>query len=396
MSLINLINSFTAIQEKLSLDSLRLTVENFWLQIRETGLGLTEIDNLLIIIILVRLLVLIIRYNIFTAFLITGIGVIAGYLWYSTFISTLFVYENALYKNSLTFKLGVDANQIRRIMQAKVMNSSYQIRLTNPVGICIYALGTGSIYEGHRIDPISMFMANIPESFPKYDWIEGTYYLFYRKIIPITTRAILDFIDAFTSYAVYTVITRVNKRYCPYLIRWHWTLIIILKFFEPYITYLIYRINDYSYNILYPQILKSKEYGITLTQPAFEMQLLDYICFTIIIIHLSFLLFAMLHAVCGQYFYIPFFTENVELHIGERNKMDKYSGGYTAWQDGKESPTTGFIPKLWYGWFGRGTNNDTDLIPTIIRSITNLFKPIFKLILLPFIGIWKVIKENFD
>jgi Uncharacterised protein family len=238
-----------------SLDTLRLIIEGYWEKIRDTGLGLSEIDNLIVLIILIRLIILIIRYNIFTGFVITGIGIIAGYLWYSTFISTLFVYENALYKNALTFRLGVDANQIRRMLQAKVMSSSYQIRLTNPVGIMIYALGTGSVYEGHRIDPISMFMSNIPEGFPKKDWIEGTYYLLYRKIIPVTMRAILDFIDAFTSYAVYTIITRVNKRYCPYLIRWHWTLLIILKFFEPFITYLIYRINDYSYNIVYPQIL---------------------------------------------------------------------------------------------------------------------------------------------
>jgi hypothetical protein len=312
--------------------------------------------------------------------------VLAGYLWYSTFISTLFVYENALYKNALTFRLGVDANQIRRMLQAKVMSSSYQIRLTNPVGIAIYAIGTGSVYEGHRIDPISMFMSSIPEGFPKKDWIEGTYYLFYRKIIPVTMRAILDFIDAFTSYAVYTIITRVNKRYCPYLIRWHWTLLIILKFFEPFITYLIYRINDYSYNIVYPEILKAKEYGITLSQQVFEMQLLNYICFTIIIIHLSFLLFAMLHALCGQYFYIPFFTENVELHIGERNKLDKYSGGYTAWQDEKTLSNGQFKLKLWYGWFGRGTNNEGDIIPTIIRYIK-------KLISMPFVSIWKLFKN---
>jgi hypothetical protein len=51
----------------------------------------------------------------------------------------------------------------------------------------------------------------------------------------------------------------------------------------------------------------------------------------------------MLHALCGQYFYIPFFTENVELHIGERNKLDKYSGGYTAWQDEKLNSNGKFI-----------------------------------------------------
>lgn len=370
-----------------SLDTLRLIIEGYWERIRETGLGLSEIDDLIVLIIVIRLIILTIRYNIFTGFVITAISVIAGYLWYSTFISTLFVYENALYKNSLTFRLGVDANQIRRILQAKVFSSTYQIRLTNPVGIFLYAIGTGSVYEGHRIDPISMIRAQIPQEFPKHDWIEGTYYLFYRKIIPLTTRAILDFIDAFTAYAVYTIVTRVNKRYCPYLIRWHWTLLIILKFFEPYITYLIYRINDYSYNIVYPQILKAKEYGITLSQPVFEMQLLNYICFTIIICHLSFLLFAMLHALCGQYFYIPFFTENVELHIGERNKLDKYSGGYTAWQDEKRQSNGKFIPKLWYGWFGRGTNNESDLIPTILRYLK-------KLIFSPFVTVWKFIKNT--
>ena len=355
-----------------SLENFRLLLENYWEKIRDNGLGLSEIDDLIVLIIVLRLIILIIRYNVSTSLIITSISIIAGYLWYSTFVSTLFVYENALYKNSLTFRLALDTNQIRRILQAKIVNSSYQIRLTNPFGICMYALGAGSIYEGHRIDPISMVMANIPEEFPKYDWIEGTYYLFYRKIIPVTTRAILDFTDAFTTYAVYTIITRVNKRYCPYLIRWHWTLLIILKFFEPFITYLIYRINDYSYNIVYPKIVKAKELGLSLSQMNFEMQFLNYVCFTIIILHLAFLLFAMLHGLCGQYFYIPFFTENVELHIGERDKLDRYSGGYTAWQDEKTSSNTKFRLKLWYGWFGRGTNTQNGLLAKIFKYLKKL------------------------
>ena len=358
--------------DNFSLETLRLVLENYWANVRDNGLGLSEIDNLLVLIIVIRLIILIIRYNVSTSLIITSISIITGYLWYSTFISTLFVYENALYKNSLTFKLAVDTNQIRRILQAKIISSTYQIRLTNPFGVCMYALGVGSIHEGYRIDPISMVMANIPNEFPKYDWIEGTYYLFYRKIIPVTTRAILDFMDAFITYAVYTLITRVNKRYCPYLIRWHWTLLIILKFFEPFITYLIYRINDYSYNIIYPKIIKAKELGLSLVQLNFEMRFLNYICFTIIILHLAFLLFAMLHALCGQYFYIPFFTTNVELHIGERNKSDIYSGGYTAWQDEKANSNSKFKLKLWYGWFGRGTNNENDLLERIFRYLKKL------------------------
>lgn len=353
-----------------SLETLRLVLENYWEKIRDSGLGLSEIDDLIVLIIVVRLIILIIRYNVSTSLIITSISIVAGYLWYSTFVSTLFVYENTLYKNSLTFKLALDTNQIRRVLQAKIASSSYQIRLTNPVGVCIYALGSGSIYESHRIDPISMVMANIPEDFPKYDWIEGTYYLFYRKILPVTMRAILDFIDAFTTYAVYTVITRVNKRYCPYLIRWHWTLLIILKFFEPFITYLIYRINDYSYNIVYPKFVKADQLGLSSFQLNFEMEFLNYICFTIIILHLAFLVFAMLHALSGQYFYIPFFTENVELHIGERDKLDPYSGGYTAWQDEKTGSNKTF--KLWYGWFGRGTVNQNTLLLRIMKYFKKL------------------------
>lgn len=370
-----------------SLDTLRLIITGYWEKVRDTGLGLSEIDDLIVLIVLIRLIILAFRYNIFTSFVITFISVIAGYLWYSTFVSTLFVYENALYKNALTFRLGVDANQIRRIMQAKVRSSEYNIRLSNPIGVLIYSLGNGSIYEGHRIDPISMIVSNIPKNFPKYDWIEGTYYLFYRKIIPTTMRAILDFVDAFTSYAIYTVITRVNKRYCPYLIRWHWTLIILLKFFEPYFTYLIYRINDYSLNIVYPVLLESQEYGINLTRINFELIFLQYICFTIIIIHLTFLLFSMLHALCGQYFYIPFITENVELHIGERNKLDKYSGGYTSWQDEKLRLGAQFRPKLWYGWFGRGTKKESDIFYNLIRYA-------IKIVTFPFLSIWELIKRN--
>ena len=91
----------------------------------------------------------------------------------------------------------------------------------------------------------------------------------------------------------------------------------------------------------------------------------------------------MLHALFGQYFYIPFFTENVELHIGDRNKLDKYSGGCTAWQDerqGSSGSSSPFRAKLWYGWFGRGTENEGDIIPIVLHSIQKLFVFVFQLI----------------
>ena len=96
--------------------------------------------------------------------------------------------------------------------------------------------------------------------------------------------------------------------------------------------------------------------------------------------HLTCILFATFHAICGQYFYLPIFTENVELHIGPRDKTSVYSGGYTAWQDPKEKAKrlSSFIPKLWYGWFGRGTNDNWDIFNILQRPIKKLIKKVIK------------------
>lgn len=352
-------------------ENFQLLIANHWERIQNTGLGLAQIDNLIIFIILVRLIVLAIRYNIITAFTITGISIIAGYLWYSSFISLLFIYEHALYKNSLTFRLGVDTTQLRRIMEANIQNSDYQIRLTNPIGILAYAIANGSLYEGHRIDIISMIISKIPDQFFRQD-IECYYYLFYKKIIPISIRSILDFIDLFTGYAIYAFMTRINKRYCPYLIRWHWTLLLIFKFVEPFLVYLIYRITDYSYKIVYPQIIEAQKLNIILFHQNIEMEILKFLCFVLITFHLSFVLFGMFHALCGQYFYVPFFVKNVELHIGPRNKYSIYSGGYTAWQD---SDQTRYI---WYGWFGRGRKSQNNSFVNLYNFIKKIVKKIRK------------------
>ncbi len=317
-------------------DNFSLMITNHWERIQSNGLGLAQIDDLIVLIIIVRLIILSIRYNIITAFTITGISIIAGYLWYSSFVSLLFTYEHALYKNSLTFRLGIDTTQLRQVMEAQIQNSNYQIRLTNPIGLMAYAISNGSLYEGHRIDIISMIISKIPDRFFRQD-IECYYYLFYRKIIPITIRLILDFIDIFIGYAIYAFMTRINKKYCPYLIRWHWTFLLLYKFIEPFIVHLNYRIINYSYKIVYPSIINAQTLNLGIFSQNNELFLLKLTCFGIIICHLSFILFAMFHALCGQYFYVPFFVKNVEMHIGPRNKYSIYSGGYTAWQDSNQT-----------------------------------------------------------
>lgn len=367
--------------ELLSVDSFQLILDQYWQQIRMQGFGVQEIDDIIVFITVSRTLILSLRYNIRTSLIITLISIIAGYIWYTTFLSTIFRYEQVLYENSLTMRFGIDSTQIRRMFQGKMEQSNYQIRITNPVGIFLYSIGMGSTYEGYRIDPGSMIMANILKysdkvpSFICYH-LESTYYFIYRKLLPTITRTSLNIFDAFKSYIVYTMITRVGKRYCPYLIRWHWTFIMLLKFFDNFLYCVVERIGYYSLNTLYPQVLERQYFNLSCEDLVFEMRLLNYMKFAIIISQIFILLYGMLHALCGQYFYTPFFTRTVELNIGERNKLDIYSGGKTAWQD-EDFVGRGFKIKFWYGWFGRGTNNSNDIIPRIKRFIKSLIK-IFK------------------
>jgi hypothetical protein len=90
-----------------------------------------------------------------------------------------------------------------------------------------------------------------------------------------------------------------------------------------------------------------------------------------VLLHIGIILFGLLHAIWGQYFYIPFLVENVELHIGPRPTDSIYSGGYTAWQDRdeKEKKLGRRIPKLWYGWFGQGTKQKSTIFGLLKRIL---------------------------
>jgi hypothetical protein len=73
-------------------------------------------------------------------------------------------------------------------------------------------------------------------------------------------------------------------------------------------------------------------------------------------VHISFVMYAMLHAIFSQYFYVPFIVQNVELHVGNRPTKSIYSGGYTAWQDEFVFYDIKFreMMRLWWGFLGRG------------------------------------------
>jgi hypothetical protein len=55
------------------------------------------------------------------------------------------------------------------------------------------------------------------------------YYKLYNKIIPKIYEICSKFWGQLSGVAAYAIITRIGKRYCPYLIRWHWTFLLNYK-----------------------------------------------------------------------------------------------------------------------------------------------------------------------
>ena len=203
------------------------------------------------------------------------------------------------------------------------------------------------IVDGHRIDPISMMVAKTPNEYKPV--VERWYYLFYNKIIPRLYRYLQNTIPRLGGLFTYMFVTRINKKFCPYFIRWHWTFCLVNATVVGELVKFAFRLEWYCNEVVVP---RGDIYDATIMQ----------LILTIIpAVHIYSLMFGLFHAVSGQYFYFPFLTENAELHIGKRPTNSIYSGGYASWQDGlirnrdrmvAEKRKFG-LPQLWWGWFGK-------------------------------------------
>ena len=364
--------------QNLSFETFGLLIENLWDKIQD-GLTLADIENILFYILFIRFIILTIRYNIRTSFYITCIGLFAGYLWYRHLIDLISMYRSVLLKLPFLNRLGMDAVQLRSInrqLSLTDLKSGENIHWYNPGQIIYYAFIKGIINfdleTGLRyyIDPISMIIAknqNFHDS-----TIVPIYYNIYNKIIPKIYEIFSKFWNQLSGIAAYAIITRIGKRYCPYLVRWHWTFLLIIGMIEQIFIYFIYRVYYFQTFVLIPQI-KDNSIDSNLT---LQVNILNGTIISIVLIHIGFILFGLFHAIWGQYFYIPFFVENTELHIGPRPKNSIYSGGNTAWQDleEKENNLTRIFPKLWYGWFGAGTKNRWNFGQSLSILIIKSFK----------------------
>jgi hypothetical protein len=279
----------------------------------------------------------------------------------------------------------MDAVQLRSLHRQMVLTDlklGENAHWYNPGQVLYYAFTKGIINVDpetglrYYIDPISMFISKIPE--PHKSSIIPLYYKVYNKIIPKIFDICSKFWSQLSGVAAYAVITRIGKRYCPYLVRWHWTFLLIIGMVEQIFIYFIYRVYYFQTFVLIPQ---TKAFG-DFVDPNLVLQIniLNGVIACVVLAHIGFIIFGLFHAILGQYFYVPFFVENTELHIGPRPVSSIYSGGQTAWQDPeeKEKNLNRLFPKLWYGWFGRGTKNGwqfTKLVKRLFKILRKPFRP---------------------
>lgn len=345
------------ISNEISSNTLKLIFQGL-LERYQYGLGLVDVENIILFITFIRFLILSSRYNIKTAFYISCISLFAGFLWYTHLKDLIGWYGDMISYNRLTSRYLDDMLTETYIEDTKNQKIMYlEFINQNPLNFLKSSLVYASERNGYRIDPFSMFIATLPESF-KSQFINA-YYSVYNKVLPNIWRFVGEQLQEIAPLLLYVFIVRINKKYCPYLIRWHWTYLIVSSLFEGEIIRIMYRLYTYDSMILIPSERFDES---TFLQPIFML---------IITTHYFLVCLGLLHAACGQYFYIPFLTENTEIHIGKRPQNSIYSGGYTAWQDGGskqikiliKNKQSLKIPKLWWGWLGKQSslNNFTDI-----------------------------------
>ena len=362
-----------------SLDTFQLIMNGLWQQIQD-GLTLADIESIVFFLVFLRFIILIVRYNFKTSLYITGIGLCAGYLWYRHLIDVILMYRQMLIKVPYLQNLGTSAIELESNSQALLttdLKLGSDVHWYNPGKLIYYAFTKGIVHTDsetgiqYYIDPISMIISNLNETAKMK--ILPIYYKMYTFIIPRFFETISEFWNQLSGIAAYAVITRIGKRYCPYLIRWHWTFLLIIGFVEQILIYFLYRVMYFQEVIIQEKLLIASANNSFDPNLLLQFNSLTGIITVCVTIHLGLIGLGLFHAICGQYFYFPFLVENTELHIGPRPKNSIYSGGLTAWQDIKQEDLQRRLPKIWYGWFGSGTN-DIWILTLFKQVLANIFQ----------------------
>ena len=335
------------VSTEISLETLKLVFQGI-LERYQDGLGLLDVENIILFITFIRFIILSFRYNIKTSFYISCISLFAGMIWYFHLKDLYSWYTSMLVGNRLTSQMAEDSINKREFIQG-VRRSNEYIDFINEHPLKFFKQTWLNAVErdGYRIDPISMLMTKVPAEYKAS--VHKIYYSIFNNALPTAWSVIDKQLRELSPILLYLVIVRLNKKYCPYLIRWHWTFLFVFQFVEEIVVKLVYRLWTLQNYILIPQ----GKFQTSMMLQTFFM--------SVITIHYVVVWFGLLHATCGQYFYMPFIVENTEIHIGKRPQASIYSGGYTSWQDGNprriDLMVTGkkrfVLPRIWWGWFGK-------------------------------------------
>ena len=350
------------ISTSVSSETFKLIMRAFWRHYQH-GLGFVDVENFAIFILVLRFIFLSRKYNIKTGFIITAIGFSAGYLWFMHLRDLAEFYMQSMWMCPFTHNLAYEFNDIYQQQQSEFQKIGTRFDSHMFYGPIIRAFTDITNNGRYRYDPISMIWSYLPTDVKFLS--DKIYYFLTLKAIPQIYRFLNTQLTFLSSSIWYTFIVRINKRYCPYLVRWHWTFLITLEFLENPIVAAHNRLLYYLNNVLLPNGYLR------------ESELVTAMIVTLVTGQYILVLLCLLHALCGQYFYLPFFTETTELHIGPRPKDSIYSGGHTVWQNkraymisrqassklrkyryGTIRSAYSFFPRLWYGWLGRGNLDD--------------------------------------
>jgi len=343
-------NPFEAILEEPSLwELLFQKLEN----LIRYGITEREFQDLLVFLLVLRFIIYSIYYNPITSFKMCCIGGFSAYLWLTVLFNHTHRYLPYMANN--TFMLNMYDEQsldftsaVSRFTKQGMLDSVVLDISEYPFwSIMRFKILTKELVFGTLIPFVKQLWGLIPQSF--FETIQPVTDYFGQYIFPLVKR--FWKLNARGTYGMitYTFLVRVQKKYCPYHIRWHYTYVLIHSFVSRNIYLTLQRAQLYVLNVLVPQ----RRFD--------EAETVSIYIGVAIWLHLGLIMLAALHALFSQYFFIPLLTEAVEMHIGPRPKRSIWSGGYTAWQDQpafykREFNPFGDSTRLWWGWLGRGIN----------------------------------------
>ena len=301
-------------------------------QITTTGFTIEEFQKAMIVLCLIRFIIYSIKYNIITSFKICAIGFFSCLLWAIALNDCVGIYFPVLKFNPLLTNIFNEEERFREIAESRAYDRVTSDMLNRLAG------------DGYHFKWLKPVFNLIPEQYhnvtnPIYTYISEDLLGVLKKFYKSNLRQMMPFI-------IYIGYVRVGKKYCPYHIRWHFTFVTL---YNTFVTYIFSCVNR----------AKTMLYGTLIAGHRFEeAETFRLYLGAFVFAHISFVMFAMLHAIFSQYFYVPFLTYSVELHIGKRPKNSIYSGGYTSWQDDFLFYDIKFreTMRLWWGWLGRGPN----------------------------------------